>query len=128
MQEVKRFQAFQEDWPDKQIGKEIDTRRIRVAPVSMYVNQFDEKCEAAYARLNADRMDAVLDQYKVSSSTRGHVFFLVTNFFKKEIAAEITIEEGEARNLKISSNDFLSRSGGYSNPAADNGPLEEDSA
>jgi hypothetical protein len=94
----------------------------------MYVNQFDERCEAVYAELNAKRLDAVLDKYEVDTSTRGHIFFLIDNKFAKQIAAEIEIEEGEARSLKASSIDFLNRSGGYSNPAADNGPIEDDGA
>ena len=70
-------------------------------------------------------MESVVDKYEVSTDTRGHLFFLISNYFGKQITDEINIESGEARSLKASANDFLRRSGGYDNPAADSDADEE---
>ena len=60
-----------------------------------------------------------LDQNKVYTDRRGHAFFTLSNTFSSFLQAEISINAGEANGLKATAGDYLRKTGGYQNPAAD---------
>ena len=50
MAETKKFQKFVSEWPSKKVGVQVDIGEVKY-PISMYVDQFDDVCEATYAEL-----------------------------------------------------------------------------
>ena len=55
---------------------------------------------------------------------RGHTFFTESNAFSSNLQAEISIDAGEANGLRATAGDYLRKTGGYQNPAADNEVLD----
>ena len=64
-------------------------------------------------------MGGALDQNQVYTDRRGHAFFTVSNSFSSNLQAEIAIDAGEANGLRATAGDYLRKTGGYQNPAAD---------
>ena len=56
---------------------------------------------------------------------RGHAYFTQSNSFSSNLQAEISINEGEANGLRATAGDYLRKTGGYQNPAADNEELND---
>ena len=104
----------------------IDLSTIKKVPVSFYVAQFDEVCEAAYARdLHEGPMKEAIVNYQVITDNRGHLYFTKTNNYTGKLLADMEIGVLEAQALKASAKDFIRRTGGYINFASDNYGLDE---
>ena len=67
-------------------------------PVSMYVAQFDDECEAWYSEANREILDNmdVLVNYEVETDAIGHLFYAVSNENGPAVVAEIYINSGKA--------------------------------
>lgn len=83
----------------------------------MYVDQFDEVCESVYAEQLKDKLDNVMETYKLYTDNTGHTYFMKTNVYGPAVAAEFEISSGEAQQLHFSAKEHLRRTGGYDNPA-----------
>ena len=56
---------------------------------------------------------------------RGHAYFTESNSFSSALQAEISIDAGEANGLTATAGDYLRKTGGYQNPAADTEELND---
>ena len=79
-------------------GREIDLNEMDGVPVSMYVAQFDDECEAWYSEANREILDNmdVLVNYEVETDAIGHLFYAVSNENGPAVVAEIYINSGKA--------------------------------
>ena len=89
-------------------------------PVSLHYGQFDTVCGPNQAETIAGRIGGALDKSEVYTDRRGHSFFTQSNSFSSKLQAEISIDAGEANGLRATAGDYLRKTGGYQNPAADN--------
>ena len=94
-------------------------------PVSLHYGQFDDVCGLNQAETLAGRMGSALDVQQVYTDRRGHAYFTQSNSFSSNLQAEISINEGEANGLRATAGDYLRKTGGYQNPAADNEELND---
>jgi len=111
-------------WPTVSDETAIDLAKIKI-PVSFYVAQFDEVCPAITAEKTKTQIGDALLNYKVYTDTRGHTFFAQSNMYATDVLAEFSIESGEAKQIKLIADEFLRRTGGYPNPAAQIGQTKE---
>ena len=85
--------------------------------LSLFVDQFDNVCEAAYAEIADEALGDVVDKYNLITDNRGHEYFTQSNEYAAAVADEISIPEGDAKTLYFLAQDHLRRTGGYDNPA-----------
>ena len=91
------------------------------------VNHYDEVCEPARAEILADDMYDVVDLYELYTDPKtklGHTFFTKTNEYAGKVGEQISIPSGVAESMRLQANAFIKRTGGYPNPAADEGEKE----
>ena len=124
MQDVQRFQIFSETGPGLKSEINISDMSSKL-PVSIHYAQFDNVCGLNQAETLAGRMGGALDVQQVYTDRRGHTFFTESNAFSSNLQAEISIDAGEAKSLKATAGDYLRKTGGYQNPAADNEELND---
>ena len=56
----KKFQKYVESWPNSKTGIEVDISKTKDVKVSLYVDQFDDVCEAVYAEQIAKALGDVV--------------------------------------------------------------------
>ena len=96
----------------------------------MLVNHYDEKCLPAESVITSEVMDEVIEEYQVfiDEGKLGHAFFTTSNEYSSAVVDEIEIPEGIAASLQKTAKEYIRRTGGYPNPAADNVDAENDGA
>jgi len=124
MSEVAAFQELVEAWPNKRDSNLIDLEAFDSFPISYHVAQFDKICEPWYSEPLKNTTELRVDSlYTLYTNEIGHDLFAfssnITSNYSLEIATEIEIESGRAKALKTQGRAFLTRSGGYYNPADD---------
>lgn len=122
--EVSAFQELVEQWPNKRDSNVLDLNDFDSFPISYHVAQFDKICEPWYAEPLKNTTELRVDSlYTLYTDPIGHDLFAfssnVTSNYSIDIVDEIEIESGRAKALKTQGRAFLTRSGGYINPAAD---------
>ena len=128
MAEAQVFQEFVENWPTSREGTPINLQDIQRVPISMFVSHFDTVCEPARAEFAAEDLDDLVKRYHVYYETDAdHLLFTRTSQYYDLMREYIDIGVGEAKEMKLSADDFIRRTGGYINPASPEFN-EEDSA